>query len=82
MDFRQSLASPRQRPSQAKLRSTSHRRFNAHTPGQALKALGGVGPLDDFQRPVTDLVQRAAPLRAGLEPVPEKCERFSDKDRL
>ena len=40
--FSKSLASLRQRPSQAKVRSTTHR-F-----GRILKALGLIGPLDDL----------------------------------
>ena len=33
--------------------------FDDPSPRQELKALGGVGPLDDFQRPAADLVQHA-----------------------
>ena len=43
MDFSQSLARHRQRPSHAKERSTTHRRGD-------FEAAGGIGRLDDFER--------------------------------
>ena len=77
-----SLARRRQRPSQAKVRSTTQRR------GKHLEALGGVGALDDLDRPGPSLANEALELFAGIaavgkemtQPWIELADRGEDAD--
>ena len=66
MDFSQSFASRRQHPSHAKVRSTPP------PPGEDFEAAGGVGALDDFERPLADPVEGGAQLRSGIASVGEQ----------
>jgi hypothetical protein len=65
MDFSQSLASRRQRPSQAKVRSTTQRRGRTSNPLRRVRAL------DDFEGPVAELAQGVVQLRPGIAAVGE-----------
>ena len=69
MAFSHSFANRRQRPSHAKVRSTTHR------PGEDFEAFGGIGALDDFERPLSDHVQCAAQFRPGIGAIGEQVAR-------
>src|SRR6202011_4242714 len=61
-----SFASLRQRPSHAKVRSTTHLR------GQTFEALRRVGTFDDFYRPFADALQSLAQFISGITTIGEE----------
>ena len=81
MDFSQSFASFRQAP------EPCDGAFDDPSAGKEFEALGGVGALDYFERPLADLVQGATQFRSGVSAVgkrvaqPGACMAYRSQHR-